>query len=337
MPIERRRFLTTGAAAVAAAAVIRPRVVRAAGAPKFGAVSVRFNWTMKGEFAPFVVAREKGFYRDAGIDVQLNPGTSGTVAVQSVAGGHDHFGYLPSVQLIEGITKQQMPVKAVAECGSATGMCWASRPDVPLTGPKSLEGRRVSISPASTFFQVWNSFAKEFNIDQSKVQVIGADPSARVGLFMDGRVDVMADIFFANDYVILQAKMPQHKLNLFRLSDAKTQFDPLGYVLATRDELIQKEPALVKAFTGATLRGLAYTHDHPDEAAELMIKAPENQLAPDVVRGQVHNLLALINVKPVVGKNVPADWSRSLKILQTAGVIERALDHASYYTNAFVS
>ncbi len=336
MLIERRRFLTTGAAAFAAAAAIRPGAARAAAA-KYGTVSVRFNWTMKGEFTPFVVAREKGYYRDAGIDVQLNPGTSGTVAVQSVAGGHDHFGYLPSVQLIEGITKQQMPVKAVAECGSSTGMCWASRPDVPLTGPKSLEGRRVSISPASTFFQVWNSFAKEFNIDQSKVQVVGADPSARVGLFLDGKVDVMADIFFANDFVILQAKVPQHKLNLFRLSDAKTQFDPLGYVLATRDELIQKEPAMVKAFTGATLRGLAYTHEHPDEAAELMIKAPENQLAPDVVRGQVRNLQALINAKPAVGKNQPGDWNRSLKILQGAGVIEKSLDHASYYTNAFVS
>ena len=336
MPIERRHFLATGAAAFAAAAAIGPRVARAA-APKFGTVSVRFNWTMKGEFTPFVVAREKGYYRDAGIDVQLNPGTSGTVAMQSVAGGHDHFGYLPSVQLIEGITKQQMPVKAVAECGSATGMCWASRPDVPLTGPKSLEGRRVSISPASTFFQVWNSFAKEFNVDQSKVQVIGADPSARVGLFLDGRVDIMADIFFANDFVILQSKVPQHKLNLFRLSDPKTQFDPLGYVLVTRDDLIQKEPAMVKAFTGATLRGLAYTHEHPDEAAEIMVKAPENQLAPDVVRGQVHNLQALINAKPTAGKNQPADWNRSLKILQTAGVIDKALDPASYYTNAFVS
>jgi NitT/TauT family transport system substrate-binding protein len=335
MQIERRRFLATGAAAFGAAAIARPHVARAATA-KFGTVSVRFNWTMKGEFTPFVVAREKGYYRDVGIEVQLNPGTSGTIAVQSVTAGHDHFGYLPSVQLIEGITKQAMPVKAVAECGSATGMCWASRPDVPLTGPKSLEGHRVSISPASTFFQVWNSFAKEFNIDQSKVQVIGADPSARVGLFLDGRVDIMADIFFANDFVILQSKVPQHKLNLFRLSDAKTQFDPLGYLLITRDELIQKEPAMVKAFTGATLRGLAYTHDHPDEAAELMLKAPENQLAPDVVRGQVHNLLALINAKPVVGKNQAADWNRSLAILQGAGVIERALEHSSYYTNAFL-
>ena len=336
MPIERRRFLTTGAAAIAAAAAVRPYSARAAGA-KYGTVSVRFNWTMKGEFTPFVVAREKGFYRDAGIDVQLNPGTSGTVAVQSVAGAHDHFGYLPSVQLIEAISKQQMPVKAVAECGIYTGMCWASRPDVPLAGPKSLEGRRVSISPASTFFQVWPSFAKEFGIDVSKVQVIGADPSARVGLFLDGRLDVMADIFYANDYVILQAKMPQHKLNIFRLSDAKTQFDPLGYLLVTRDELIQKEPAMVKAFTGATLRGLAYTSEHSDEAAELMIKAPENQLAPDVVRGQVRNLLTLMNAKPVPGKNQAADWARSLKILQGAGVIEKALDHSSYYTNAFVS
>jgi len=68
-----------------------------------------------------------------------------------------------------------------------------------------------------------------------------------------------------------------------------------------------------------------------------MIKAPENQLAPDVVRGQVRNLLTLMNAKPVPGKNQAADWASSLKILQGAGVIEKALDHSSYYTNEFVS
>src|SRR5579872_3094199 len=198
MTFPRREFLAAAAAATAFTAV----PVGAA-----SSVSVRFNWTMKGEFTPFVVAQEKGYYRDAGIDAQLQPGTSGTQAAQSVAVGHDQFGYIPSVQVIEGITKQQMPIRSVAECGTYTGMCWASRADVPLTSPKSLEGHKVSISPASTFFQVWPAFSKKYGIDVDKVQVVGADPSARIGLFLDGRIDVMADIFYANDLVILQHKV----------------------------------------------------------------------------------------------------------------------------------
>jgi NitT/TauT family transport system substrate-binding protein len=328
---RRREFLTSAAAALSAGATIRPSATFAAsGSPR--SVSVRFNWTMKGEFTPFVVAREKGFYRDAGIDEQLNPGTSGTQAATSVAVGHDDFGFIPSVQVIGGITNQQMPIRAVAAVGSYTGMCWASRADVPLTGPKALEGRRVSISPSSTFFQVWESFAKHFNVDRSKVEVVSADPSPRVGLFLGKRVDVMADIFLANDFVILQSKVSE-KLNLWRL--AQVDFDPLGYLLVTSTALIQRDPALVKAFTGATLRGVRFTLDHPDEAAAIIAHAYDN-LTPGVYHGQVKQLVTLVNAKPALGKNEPDAWSRSLGILYSAGMIERELDQPSYYTNAFV-
>ncbi|HYZ16321.1 MAG TPA: ABC transporter substrate-binding protein [Candidatus Acidoferrum sp.] len=328
---RRREFLTSAVAAVSAGATIAPSAAWAAAGRSRG-VSVRFNWTMKGEFAPFVVAREKGFYRDAGIDAQLNPGTSGTQAATSVAVGHDDFGFIPSVQVIGGITSQQMPLRAVATVGSYTGMCWASRADVPLTGPRSLEGRRVSISPSSTFFQVWESFAKHFNVDRSKVEVVSADPSARVGLFLGKRVDVMADIFLANDFVILQSKVNE-KLNLWRLS--QVDFDPLGYLLVTTTGLIQRDPALVKAFTGATLRGVRFTLDHPDEASAIIARAYDN-LTAGVYQGQVKQLATLVNAKPVLGRNEPDAWSRSLGILYNAGMIERELDHASYYTNAFV-
>jgi NitT/TauT family transport system substrate-binding protein len=314
-------------AGAAATAAFRAVPVGAA-----SSVSVRFNWTMKGEFTPFVVAREKGFYRDAGVDAQLQPGTSGTQAAQSVALGHDQFGYIPSVQVIEGITKQQMPIRSVAECGVFTGMCWASRPDVPLSGPKALEGRRVSISPSSTFFQVWDAFASRFGIDKSKVQVVGADPSARIGLFLDGRIDVMADIFYANDFVILQSKVKE-KLNSFRLQ--QVDFDPIGYLLVANSSLISSSGNLVKAFTHATLQGLAFTQQHPDEAAEIMTRV-DAQVAPAVLTGQVHNLLSLINSKPLLGRNETADWKRSLELLQGAGIIDRTLDQSSYYTNQFV-
>jgi NitT/TauT family transport system substrate-binding protein len=324
MHLPRRQFL---AATAGAAAALSAAAVGAA-----SSVSVRFNWTMKGEFTPFVVAREKGYYRDAGIDAQLEPGTSGTQAAQSVAVGHDQFGYIPSIQVIEGITKQQMPILSVAECGTFTGMCWASRAEVPLTGPRSLEGRKVSISPSSTFFQVWPAFAKKFGIDTSKVQVVGANPSARIGLFLAGSVDVMADIFYANDLVIIQHKV-KDKLNVLRLS--QLDFDPIGYLLVTMASLIRRDPKLVGAFTQATLRGFAYTRRHPGEAADIMSRA-DTQLAPDVIAGQVHNLESLINARPVLGRNEPSGWKRSLDILQGAGVIDRALDQNAYYTNQFV-
>ena len=326
--LARRTFLGSTAAALAGAAAFGPHAALAASPRK---ASIRFNWTMKGEFTPFVVAREKGFYRAAGIDVDLNPGTNGTQAVLSVAAGHDDFAYVPSIQLIEAVNRR-LPVRAIATCGTHTGMCWASRADVPLTGPRSLEGHRVSISPSSTFFQIWDAFAKRFNIDVGKVEVVHADPSARVALFLDKRVDIMADIFAANDFVILESKSKE-KLNQFRV--AQVGFDPLGYLLVTSTGLIDREPEFVRTFTTATLRGFEATRDQPDDAAGIMARA-DDRLSPAVIRGQVHAMLTMLNDRPAIGRNDPGAWTRSIDILRHAGVITEELAAAQYYTNAFV-
>jgi NitT/TauT family transport system substrate-binding protein len=298
-----------------------------------GNVSLRFNWTVKGEFTPLFVAREKGFYKDQGINVDLREGKSGTQAAQVVATGNDQFGYIPSIQVIEGIN-QGMPLLTVATCGKNTGMCWASWPDIPLSGPKSLEGHKVSISTSSTFFQVWEGFARKFHVDKSKVDVASPDPSARVGLFLHHQLDIMADIFWANDFVILQQEAGTD-LNVLKLADLN--FDPIGYVLVVNKGLLQKDKDLVRRFTQATLKGFQYMLDHPDEATQIMTKLYGKRLGKDVIAGQVKNMLQLINNKPVLGKSEDQPWNHSLDLLSTSGVIDKKLPLDQYFTNEFIS
>jgi hypothetical protein len=80
---------------------------------------------------------------------------------------------------------------------------------------------------------------------------------------------------------------------------------------------------------------MAYTAQHPDDAAALVARANDN-LPAQVYHGQVAALVGLMNMRPAPGKNEPAAWTRSLEILHSAGLIPHALDHDAYYTNAFV-
>lgn len=296
-------------------------------------VSVRFNWTLKGEFTPFFVAREKGYYDKENLKVKLEEGKSGTQAVQVVGTGKDDFGYIPSIQVCQGVNKG-VPLKSVATMGRYTGMCWASWPGIPLDGPRSLLGQRVSISTSSTFFQVWPAFHKHFHLDTSKIKVVHPDPSARDGLFLRHDLDVMADIFYANDYVILQDKVDK-KLNLLRMSDL--HFDPLGYLLVVNKSLLEDKPHLVRRMVRATLKGFKYTLANPDEAISIMTKAHAKKLDPKVIKGQVHNMLDLILQKPALGKATDKMWTDSLDLLSTSGVIKQKKKLSDYYTNEFLS
>jgi NitT/TauT family transport system substrate-binding protein len=330
--MTRRTVLRSGIAAIGAGLSFPLLSPRSASA-EAKKVSLRFNWTAKGEFTPFFVARELGFFRDHNLDVQLLEGKSGTQAVQVVGAGSDHFGYVPSIQVTQGI-HQGIPIKAVGTFGKATGMCWASWPDVPLLGPKSLEGRKVSISSQSTFFQVWPAFARTFNVESNKVEVVSADPAARVGLFLSRRVDIMADIFLANDYVIIQSKAGR-KLNLLKMADLN--FDPVGYVLVANQSLLKREPDLVRRFVKATIRGFAHTIDRPGEAIEIMTKLYGDRLGAEVIEGQVTQLLTLLNREPALGASDAKAWQRSLALLNESGVIDKKLAPEEYFTNEFVS
>jgi NitT/TauT family transport system substrate-binding protein len=325
-----RRSVLGGALTLLAARALAPRI-RAAAAAATKHATLRFNWTFKGEFTPFFVAREKGFYDAAGVSLELLEGKSGIQAVEVIGAGRDTFGYVPSVQVIEAISNG-IPLKTVAALGRYTGMCWASWPNVPLTKPKDLEGRRVSISPSSTFFQVWPAFARTFRIDTGKVDEVHADPSARVGLFLSHKLDVMADIFWANDLVILQVRTGE-PLNVLRLSDLN--FDPLGYLLVVNTQALSRDPELVKRVTSATLKGFRYAIDHPDEAIAIMTKLFGEQLGPKVIEGQVRNLIPLLNQTPALGRAAPDAWARSLTILYSSGVIRKRLALSDYYTDEF--
>lgn len=302
--------------------------------------SVRFNWTVKGEFTPFFVAREKGFYDDENIDIQLNEGKSGTQAVQVVGTGNDTFGYVPSIQVIQGINKQ-VPLKTVATVGQYTGMCWAAWPEVPLNGPDSLLGERVSISTSSTFFQVWPAFEKHFNLDASKITVVHPDPSARDGLFLSKKLDIMADIFYANDLVILEVHTDQakalkagEKLNVIRMSDL--DFDPLGYMLIANNSVIDSDPDLVSRMVRATLKGVQYVIDNTDESISIMQKLYGDRLGNEVIDGQVKNMLTLLIKDPGIGHATDDMWNSSLSLLSDAGVIDKKLELTDYYTNDFL-
>jgi len=298
------------------------------------ALSLRLNWKMKGEFAPFIVADKKGFFKKEGLNVKVNEGTSATQALQTVASGQDDIAYVPSVQLIKAIG-EGLPVKAIATVVKVDSMGMVASSKFKLSSPRDLEGRVVEISPDSTFNQIWEAFARKNNIDVSKVNVVRAAPSARFGLLLSGKVDILADIFMTTEYPVLQLKSKE-KLNT--LSVADWGFPLLGYTLVASTKLQGSSADMLKRFNKAAMEGFKYTMEHPDEAAAIAAAAYPEALPLDTTKGQVAQLVSFLKrgePKQMFAGN-DESWNRTVDILKTTGVISEKKPVATYYTNAFL-
>src|SRR5262245_18199426 len=75
-------------------------------------VSLRLSWLPNVEFAGVLIAKERGFYKDAGIDLTINPGGQGLDPIQLIAGGSDDVGIAEGSQILIGRSKN-IPLKAV--------------------------------------------------------------------------------------------------------------------------------------------------------------------------------------------------------------------------------
>jgi NitT/TauT family transport system substrate-binding protein len=330
--MRKSRLLVFSVLAVAAACAGQTRA--AAGDDTLTPIKLRLNWQMKGEFTPFIVAVEEGFFRAEGLDVKVLEGSSATQALQSVATGQDDLAYVPSVQLIEAVN-QGMPLKAIATVVKVDSMAMVSQSTIPLSSPADLQGHIVEISAASTFSQIWSAFAHKNGIDVSKVNVVRVAPGARFSLLLDGKVDILADIFMTNEYPVLQAKT-DHTLNTLKIGD--WGFKLLGYTLVATDKLQRDHPDALKHFNAAAIRGFRFTIANPVEASAIAAKAYSSVLPVETTKGQVQQLVKYLEQgQPNKLFNGDAEgWQQTLAVLKDSGVIAEQKPLSIYYTNAFV-
>ncbi|MBX2806289.1 MAG: ABC transporter substrate-binding protein [Hyphomicrobiales bacterium] len=297
-------------------------------------VSLRLNWKMKGEFTPFIVAAEKGYFAEEGLDVTVNEGAGATQALQTVASGQDDIAYVPSIQLIKAIN-QGMPVKVIATVVKVDPMGMVAKSNVKLDTPADLEGKTVEISPVSTLSQIWEAFAQHNKIDVSKVNVVRADPSARFNLLLSDKVDILGDVFLTNEYPVLQSKMTE-KMNTLRVSD--WGFKLLGYTLVANTALIESKPDVIKRFNAAAMKGFQFMLDNPDDAVAIAANAYPDVLNEETTKAQVAQLVDFIKSGEPAELFVGDDegWNRTLSILEQSGSIDSKKTPADYYTNAFL-
>ena len=231
-------------------------------------VSVRLKWLPQAQFAGIYVAKAKGFYSAAGLDVSINPGGPNINVETLVASGADTFGIASGT---EGVlyAREKAPAADLHRhvAARATPFAYVTYDSSGITSVQQFKGKRVAtwfVGPQYTLYSVLLHAGLKLNQVDIVSQPFSMQP------FIDKQYDV-ATVTLYNELNTLK-EQGINNIRLFLPDDlgVTTQQDSIVTSEADDQASIRKT---VQAFLNATLEGWKYAFQHKSEAIDIVMAA----------------------------------------------------------------
>jgi diguanylate cyclase (GGDEF)-like protein/PAS domain S-box-containing protein len=231
-------------------------------------VRLQLKWRHHFQFAGYYAAIYKGYYQDAGLEVELIEGIKGIDFAEEVISGRANFGVeLPGL-LIE--RSKGKPVVALAAIFQHSPLMLIMRKDSGIVTPQDLRGRTVAIRLSSDT-ELLAMFVNEgIPIKEIKISAL----SWNLEDLIDGRIDAI-HAYLTNEPFSLQEKNIPYTI----IRPLTYGIDSYGDCLFTSEKEIKEHPKRVKAFRQASLRGWAYAMKYPEEIIDLILSQYDPQFS----------------------------------------------------------
>jgi len=330
-PLSRRRLLKNSVLATAALTAAATRA-RAAGPLK--QVSMTLDWIYQGPNVGFMMAQEKGYYREAGLDVTVTSGKGSGTTAQLVASKATQFGFADGYATANGIAKG-MAIKTVASVFRRNPAALIVLAGSGIKEPKQLEGKTIAMTAGSGQYQQWPAFAKGAGIDAGKVQIVNIDPAGVGPALVNEKVAAIGG--YAQGYVPAIEIRANKQVRIFWFADYGVTVISNGILV--HEDLLKSDPELVRAFVTPSIKGFLYGRQHPDEVVAV-VKKYLPPADPAIVRRELElswRTWVTPNTKgKPLGWEAAADWTSTAQVLQQYGGVATPPPIDRLYTNEFV-
>jgi len=297
---------------------------------KLQKVTVVLDWTPNTNHTGLFVAKENGYFKEQGLDVEIiSPGQTG--ADQLIASGKADFG----VSYQESITQarvQNVPIVSIAAVIQHNTSGFASPVSKNIQSPKDFVGKTYGGWGSPVEKAILDSLMKKENADVNKLNIVNMGEA-------DFFTAVKRDIDFAwiyQGWTGIEAELRGEKLNMVYLTDYSDKLDYYTPVLATNEKMIKNQPETVKAFMNAASKGYTYSIDHPKEAADILLK--DN---PDLDKELVQKSQEWLSTKyqddaTRWGEQKLTIWKNYAEWLTENKLLEGKFDPEKAFTNEFL-
>ena len=296
-------------------------------------VAFRLNFKPAAPHVVYYLGKEKGWFQEAGINLQITPGTGSTDSVKLSAAGQFDLAEAAASSLIIG-RAQEIPVKAVAMIYQQSPTMLMTLESSGIKTLKDLIGKRIGVRYQGAVYPEYVALLKKNGIDRSQVKEIqigiGETP-----LFV-GQVDALSN--YVQEAPRFEKQFGK-KLNIILFTDYNVNFYATALIAA--ESTIQKKPELIKKFVGTVARTWKYIETHQQEAVDSLVKAVPELTDKEALLTELKIFMPLMK-NEVTDKNgwgymVKDRWATDINYFYEQEVIKKKVETDPCFTNAFIS
>lgn len=286
-----------------------------------------------GRHSYYFVALEKGYYKDAGLDVTIVRGQGSSDAVKQVASGSAQIGFADTATLILSRANDHVPVKLVAMVYDKAPHAIFALKESGISKPKDLEGRTVADAAASSIPRMFGAYAKAAKIDGDKVKWTVVASDAIAATLALGRADAVG--YYTISEALLKKAAGSKELVKLVYADAGMDFYSNGIIAS--EEVIKSKPDMVKRFVAATLRGLKDAIADPEGAAKILNKH-HRQIEVDIGTAETKAVAGLVrSPSDKIGLIEPSRMKSTVDLVSEAFNLKTPVNPADVYVPGFVA
>lgn len=295
-------------------------------------VTLRLDFIPNGYHGPFYLALDKGYYREEGLDVQINRGFGSVDTIKRVDAGTDTFGFADLYTMAKAIS-EGLKVRAVGAGLADSVGCIVALRKSGIRTIKDLEGRSLASGAGASPLLQLPSVLAAAGVDRAKVNVVIMDIVVKSSALVAGKVDSMVCITVSE---VPALTSQGQDIVVFEYRD---YIRVAGSGLIASDATIRTRPDLIRKFLKATYRGASdYARDSAAATAILVRHHPEGNA--DSYAGQAKagvSFWATATAKQRgYGWMDDAQMQNTLEQATRDFKLERKVAARDFYTNEFV-
>jgi NitT/TauT family transport system substrate-binding protein len=261
-------------------------------------VKIMLDWIIQGTHAPFFVAQKKGYFKNAGVNVEaIDRGKGATNVAVAVAGGAYQFGWVDLPSMIRFNAKNPAaPLVAVYISFDDTPLAIITRKDAGIRKPADLDGKKIAGGPGTAVHDTISILLKAAHAENVKINWVAVQPQLFGPMLKRGEVSGTGGFTNSNIPAALELGFKMSDLYVIKYSDYGANM--YGLTLVTTKKFADENPDTVRGVVKALNQGTKDTIADPD-AALAILKGNDPMMKLDIEKVRLGLALDLTNTPHV--------------------------------------